>query len=119
MGFFFYQAASLFSIVFPANQNQVDPSLPSKPLSQLKNSTAVTAVVMAIRFRIVRFIFVIAVLILIVQVLTTLRFSSMYPAQDSLMKARRNIYKFRERLQAHVGRSERDAPLGLPYKVLK
>lgn len=69
---------------------------------------------MAIRFRIVRFIFIIAVLILIVQVLTTIHFSSMYSPQDSLIKARRNIYKFRERLQAHVGRSERDTPLGQP-----
>ena len=68
---------------------------------------------MAIRFRIVRFIFAIAVLILIVQVLTTIHFSSMYSAQDSLLKARRNIYKFQERLQTHVGHSERE--IALPF----
>mgnify|MGYP001795767550 CR=1 FL=1 len=72
---------------------------------------------MAIRFRIVRFIFLIAILILIVQVLTTIHFSSMYSAQDSLVKARRHIYKFRERLQDHVGRSARDAPVWLGLKV--
>ena len=66
-----------------------------------------------------RLILAIAVSILLLNLLISIRLTFMYSARDAPLKTRGNIYELQERLQAHIGHSEREVALSPDKKVTR